>query len=432
MTAREAVLAEGCLARDAGGWLRMEEVDLRALAGAVGTPAFVYSRRALRTRYAELSAAFRDVAHRIHFAVKANGNLAVLRTFRELGAGADIVSIGELRRCLAAGFDPADVVFSGVGKTGTELDEAVAAGLASINVESLEELERLGRRAGGRSVAIGIRLNPDVVAQTHPYISTGQAGIKFGIPVEELGEAIAVLGRHPGLRLVTLAVHVGSQLLDPEPFRRAALRLVEALAEVRAAGVTTVRALDIGGGLGIRYGDERGLGPAAYAETIVPVLAPTGLAIHLEPGRFLVGNAGVLLTSVLVRKRGGGKAFIVVDAGMTELARPSRYNAFHDIVPVGPPEGTAMHCDVVGPVCETGDFLGLDRLLPDRLGAGDLLAVLGAGAYGFVMGSTYNARPRPPEILVEGSGWGVARRRETVDELYGGESAEPLMEGRPG
>jgi len=406
----------------------MEGVDLNALAAAVGTPAFVYSAGSLSARYREFAAAFAAAPHRIHFAVKANGNLAVLRTFRDLGAGADIVSIGEWRRCLAAGFAPTDVVFSGVGKTGAELEEAVRAGLASINVESLDELDLLGRIAAGRPVAVGIRCNPDVSADTHPYISTGQAGIKFGIPSDQIGPAMALLHRYPSLRLVTLAVHVGSQLLEVEPFRAAARRVVALLAEVRQAGIDTVRALDLGGGLGIRYADERPPDPVAYADAILPALAPTGLAVHLEPGRYLAGNAGILLTSVLYRKQSGGREFVVVDAGMTELARPSRYGAFHDIVPVRDHDGPTASCDVVGPVCETGDFLGHDRILPAGLAAGELLAILGVGAYGFVMGSNYNARLRPPEVLLRGSRWGIARRRETLAELVVGEEAEPFAD----
>ncbi len=426
---RAALLADAGLARDGAGRLRLDGVDLETLAGAVGTPVFVYGAAVIRRQYRAFDEALGGVPHRVHFAVKANGNLAVLALLRSLGAGADIVSAGELARCLAAGFPADRIVFSGVGKTGAELEAAAAGGLASINVESVEELDALGAVAErlSREVRVGIRFNPDVTTDTHPYISTGKYGIKFGVPADQAAEAIAVLARRPGLRLVTLAVHVGSQILDASPFRAGAARLVELLSQVRTAGIETVRSLDVGGGVGIRYGGELPLSPAAYAEAIVPVLAPAGLEVHLEPGRFLVGNAGVLLARVLYRKHSGGKDFLVLDAGMTELGRPSRYGAYHDIVPVAPRRGAETPFDVVGPVCETGDFLALERPLPDGIAPGHLLAILGAGAYGFVMGSTYNARPRPPEVLVDGGRWGLARRRETVEELMAGEDPDPVM-----
>lgn len=426
---RALLLEEAGLVRDGAGRLRLEQVDLTALAVAVDTPAFVYAAGTMRRRYADLTAAFAGVPHRIHYAVKANGNLAVLRLFRDLDAGADIVSAGELARCLAAGFPSERIVFSGVGKTTAELEAAVAARLGSINVESLDELDRLGAIAGrsARDVPIGIRWNPDVTADTHPYISTGQRGIKFGVPGDQVEEAVALLDRHPRLHLVTLAVHVGSQLLAVEAHRAAAERLVALWQAVRQAGIGTVRALDLGGGFGIRYGAERPPSPAEFAAEVVPVLAPTGLTVHLEPGRLLVGSAGVLLTRVLYRKHAGGKTFVVVDAGMTELVRPSRYDAYHDIVEVAPRAGAETPVDVVGPVCETGDFLALDRLLPP-VEPGDLLVVLGAGAYGAVMGSSYNARPRPPEILVDGARWGVARARETAEDLMRGETPTPFRD----
>lgn len=425
---RSALFADAGLSRDGNGRLHLEGVDLTRLAGHVGTPAWLYATGAMRQRYAELASAFAGVSHRIHYAVKANGNLGVLRVFRDLGAGADIVSGGELARCLAAGFAPDRIVFSGVGKTGAELEAGAAAGLGSINVESLEELDRLGTIAErlGREVPVGIRWNPDVTAETHPYISTGQRGIKFGVPADQVGDAVRILSRHPRLRLVTLAVHVGSQILTVRPHQAAAERLVALHQEVSSAGLGTVRALDVGGGFGIRYGDEQPPAPADYAAVLLPILQPTGLEVHLEPGRFLVGSAGILLTRVLYRKQAGGKTFVVVDAGMTELVRPSRYDAYHDIVEVAPSRpGPETPVDVVGPVCETGDFLALDRPLPP-VEPGDLLAVLGVGAYGAVMASTYNARLRPPELLVDDAGWGMSRRRETVEDLMRGETPEPF------
>jgi len=419
------LLADAGLSRTPAGRLRVAQAELEDIARAVGTPAYVYNAEVMRRRYAELDQAFAAVPHRIHYAVKANANLAVLRLFRDLGAGADIVSIGEGARCLAAGFNPVDLVFSGVGKTAEELEQAARLDLGSINVESLEELDTLGGIASrlARTVRIGIRFNPDVTADTHPYISTGQSGIKFGIPADQVADAVALVRAHPRLELVTIAIHIGSQILDVGPYQDGARRLVDLLTAVRLAGVTTIRSVDLGGGLGIRYDDESPPGAADLAAAVLPLLRPLGLAIHLEPGRFLVGSAGLLLTRVSYRKQSGGKVFVVVDAGMTELVRPSRYGAYHHIVEVDERTGPETQADVVGPVCETGDFLAIDRPLPPLV-PGDLLAVLGAGAYGFVMGSTYNGRPRPPEVLVEGNRWRVVRRRETIEELYAGESAD--------
>jgi diaminopimelate decarboxylase len=401
----------------------MEAVDLNEIAEAVGTPAYVYNAEAIRRRHAELTAAFASVPHRIHYAVKANGNLAVLSLMRRLGTGADIVSGGELARCVRAGFAPADIVFSGVGKTGAELAEAAGLGLDSINVESVEELADLGRVAAalGRNVRVGIRFNPDVTAGTHPYISTGQSGIKFGVPCDQVADAVRVLRAHPALELRTVAIHIGSQITSVEPYRRGAGRLVELWTALREAGVSSITTLDIGGGLGIRYLDEEPPTPAQLAGAVVPSLRPTGLRLHLEPGRYLIGSAGVLVTRVLYRKLAGGKVFLVTDAGMNDLVRPSRYGAYHHIVELVRRRGPEQVADVVGPVCETGDFLALDRSLPP-IQAGDHVAVLGGGAYGFVMASSYNARPRPPEVMVEGGGFRVIRRRETVEELMTGET----------
>lgn len=417
-----ALLADAGLVRDPSGRLIVGGVEVQALASRFGTPAYVYSAEVIQRQYQALDGAFAAVPHRIHFAVKANGNLAVLRLLRDLGAGADIVSAGELARVLKAGFSPERIVFSGVGKRPEELAAAAEAGIGSINVESLEELAQVGRLAERtrRQVRIGVRFNPDVTAETHPFISTGQSGIKFGVPADQVGDVVRVLAASPRLELVTVAMHIGSQLLDVEPYREAVRRLVEKLAELRALGVTSVEALDIGGGLGIRYGREEPLQADAFAEALLPLLAPTGLAVHLEPGRFLVGAAGLLLATVLYRKEAAGKVFVVVDAGMTEMVRPSRYAAYHHIVPACERAGAVETVDVVGPVCETGDFLALDRPLPPTR-PGDVLAVLGSGAYGFVMASQYNARPRPPEILVERGEARVVRARETIADLLRGE-----------
>jgi diaminopimelate decarboxylase len=408
------------------GSLRLSGVSLVEIAERVGTPAFVYNAEAIRERFRSLDASLAPVPHRVCFAVKANSNLAVLRILRDLGAGADIVSSGEMARALAAGFAPENIIFSGVGKTTDEIRGAVRAGIGHLNVESCEELELVGRVAEteGADVHVGIRVNPDVTTETHPYISTGKSGIKFGLPTDQVVPAAEYVLRHPRLQLTTLAMHLGSQLVDTEPFRQGIGRLIELLDRVRRAGIVTLRVLDIGGGLGIRYSDERALEPEEFASAVLPLLAPTGLTVYLEPGRFLVGSAGLLLTRVLYRKHSGGKEFVVVDAGMNDLVRPSHYQAYHEIVELvqhGRPGGPA---DVVGPVCETGDFLALDRALPG-LEAGDGLAVLGAGAYGFVMSSNYNSRPRPPEIIADKGKWWVSRPREEADSLFATERVSP-------
>jgi diaminopimelate decarboxylase len=413
-----------------GASLYLGGVPVAAIAEELGTPVYVYYADAMRRRFAALVRALASVPHRICYAVKANGNLAVLGIFRELGAGADIVSAGELERALVAGFLPEHIVFSGVGKTAAELKAAIAAGLGQINLESLEELSVVGRIADdlNREIAVGIRVNPDVTAETHPYIATGEGGMKFGIPADRVMAAARAIGAHPRLRLVALAMHLGSQLTDPEPLRRGVGRLVELVRQVRDAGVTTLRTLDIGGGLGIRYGSEPGLEPEQLATAILPEIQATGLELLLEPGRYLVGSAGILLTEVLYRKHSGGKEFVVVDAGMNDLVRPSLYQAYHEIVEVEASGRPEIVANVVGPVCESGDFLALDRTLPDPR-AGDRLALLCAGAYGFVMASTYNARPRPPEVLVDGDRYGLCRPREKVRDLFREEWVEPRMHG---
>jgi diaminopimelate decarboxylase len=424
-TANELLFADAGLERKDGALL-LGGVSLTEIAAQAGTPAFVYNAAAIRERYQSLDAALRPIPHRICFAVKANSNLAVLRLLRDLGAGADIVSYGELARVLAAGFDPAHVVFSGVGKTADELRAAIQAGIGHLNVESTEELQDIARLADAlqAQVKIGIRVNPDVTTETHPYISTGKSGIKFGMPTDQVVPAAELIQRHPRLELTTLAMHLGSQLVDTEPFRQGIRKLVDLVERVRRAGITTVRVLDIGGGLGIRYSDEQSLDPAAFAAAVVPLLAPTKLTVYLEPGRFLVGSAGVLLTRVLYRKHSGGKEFVVVDAGMNDLVRPSHYQAYHEIVELMENRRPRSRVDVVGPVCETGDFLALDRALPG-VEAGDGLAVLGAGAYGFVMTSNYNSRPRPPEIMIDDGIWWVAREREKVEALFATEKLAP-------
>ena len=402
-----------------GGSLLLAGVPLAAIAAEVGTPAYVYNAAGIRARYRALDEAMAGVPHRICYAVKANSTLAVLRLLRDLGAGADIVSAGEMARALAAGFAPDRIVFSGVGKASDELRRAVRARLGHLNIESLEELDRLAAIASEEAidVDVGIRVNPDVTADTHPYISTGKSGIKFGVPVDQVPAAAEVIARHPRLHLTSIAMHLGSQLSETEPFRQGIERLLELAAHLRTDGRHAISVIDVGGGLAIRYADETPMQPARFADAVVPLLAPTGYTVYLEPGRYLVGSAGVLLTEVLYRKHSGGKEFVVVDAGMNDLVRPSHYQAYHEIVELESSDRPAIRADIVGPVCETGDFLALDRELPD-VRAGDRLAVLGAGAYGFVMASNYNSRPRPAEVMVEGDRWWVARPRETIDDLF--------------
>ena len=409
-----------------GGSLHLGGVALAEVADGAGTPAYVYSAEVIRRQYRGLEQALAAVPHRIAFAVKSNGNLAVLRVLRDLGAGADIVSGGELARALAAGFAPERIVFSGVGKTDVELAAAVAAGIGHVHLESAAELEALAGIVARerRPMRVGIRINPDVTADTHPYIATGQGGIKFGVPFDQVVPLAVAVARHPLLTLDTIAMHIGSQLLEVGPYAEGVGRLLEAVDRLRGAGIAGITTLDIGGGLGIRYRDETPLAPEALARTVLPPVREAGLALTLEPGRYLVGNAGVLLTTVLSRKHSGGKDLVIVDAGMNDLVRPSHYLAYHEMVEVETHGRPPAEVDIVGPVCETGDFLARDRELP-ALERGERVAVLGAGAYGFVMASNYNTRPRPAEVMVDGGRWWVARPREGVEELYRAERMAP-------
>lgn len=403
----------------------MGEGVLSRIAASVGTPVYVYDAATIRRQYASLTRALSAAKHDIHYSVKANGNLAVLGVLRALGAGVDVVSAGELRRALRAGFTPAQIVFGGVGKTPAELEEAVRVGVRLINVESPREMgllaeiaERLGRR-----VDVGIRVNPDVAVDTHPYTRTGELGMKFGIAYDAVPAVIREHRQAAQLRLVALGMHVGSQVRAADVYRRAAERLVQLVAQARRLGVETLQYLDVGGGLGVGYRGEPGLAPEAFAAAVVPAACDTGLLLLVEPGRYLVAQAGVLLTRCLYRKHSGGKEFAVVDAGMNDLIRPSLYGAEHDVAVIEPSSeaGDAERCiDVVGPVCETGDFLARDRPLRG-VGPGALLAVYGAGAYGFVMSSNYNSRPRAAEVLVDGGCWGLVRERESLEDLMAAE-----------
>ena len=407
-----------------GGSLHCDALPLDAIAREAGTPCYVYSASDIRAQYAALDRALAGVPHRLHYSVKANSNLAVLGLLRELGAGVDIVSGGELHRALAVGFRGDDVVFSGVGKTEREMREALAARVKMFNVESEGELERLNAVAGAmRLVApIALRVNPEVTVDTpHPYTRTGEKGMKFGIPSDR-AEAV---GRRaldlPHVRLIGLDMHVGSQVADAEPYVLGISRLLELRAVLEGAGAR-IATLDIGGGLAVPYDAETPVDLDVFAAAVRSRLAPAGVDLIMEPGRFVVGNAGVLLTRVIDRKHSGGREFVVTDAGMTDLLRPSHYDAYHRIEPVAAPSSTTIVADVVGPVCESGDFLALQRELGD-VGPEALMAVFSAGAYGFVMASNYNSRPRAAEVIVDGDRWAIIRARETYDDLVRHERA---------
>jgi len=412
----------------------MDDRLLASVAAAVGTPVYVYDAAMIRERYATLTNALWRFPHRVHYAVKANSNLAVLAVVRAVGAGADIVSGGELHRALAAGFDPSGIAFSGVGKTDQELMLALRHGVGCINLESEGEADRLLSLAAGNDARarVGIRVNPDITAETHPYTQTGEKGMKFGVPVDRVIPLALRLVASGVVALVSIGVHIGSQIVDADPFREAAERLAGFVAALGAAGVPKLGSVSVGGGLGIAYMEgDRALDPDALARAIEPLHRATGLPIAVEPGRYLVGPAGVLLTRVLYRKLAGGRTIAVVDAGMNDLLRPSLYGATHPIRVVGPSASApAEVMDVVGPLCESGDFLGHER----RLGGarpGALLEVGGAGAYGFAMSSQYNSRPRAAEVLVDGARCGIVREREQVDDLMRGEHLEPQWMDTP-
>ncbi len=407
-----------------GGELFAEDVPLSAIAKAHGTPAYVYSRAAIETAWKAYDDAFAGVDHLVCYAVKANSNLAVLNLLARLGSGFDIVSEGELERVLRAGGRPDRIVFSGVGKTRHEIARALDAGISCFNVESEGELERINHVATHMNAVaqVSLRVNPDVDAQTHPYISTGLKENKFGIPLEDAERLYQRAEAFPGLRFVGVDFHIGSQLTRTAPFRDA-LERVLAMVDRLAAKSLRLEHIDIGGGLGVRYQDEEPPSPGAYAAELLPLLQDRGLKILMEPGRSIVANAGMLLTRVEYLKHTPHKNFAIIDAAMNDLLRPALYAAWQAIEPVQPRSGQARVYDLVGPVCETGDFLGKDRELV--LEQGDLLAVRSAGAYGFVMASNYNTRPRPPELLVDGNQVHLIRQRETLDALLAGERLLP-------
>jgi diaminopimelate decarboxylase len=402
-----------------GGELYAEELPVAHIAAAVGTPFYLYSAAGFTAQYHRFVDAFLPERPLICYAIKANSNLAVLRLLAGLGAGADVVSEGELRRALAVGVPPERIIFSGVGKAAAEMAAALDAGIHQINIESVPELHRLSEVASAqdRIAPIAIRVNPDVDAHTHAKISTGRKENKFGIEIDEAAAAFELAGELPGIEPVGLAVHIGSQLTDLEPYRRAFERVAELVLELRALGFSLAR-LDLGGGIGVRYHAERPLELLSYANLVRDIFGSLGLALAFEPGRVLTASAGLLVSQVLYVKEGSTRRFVIVDAAMNDLIRPALYDAWHDIVPVRFPKADASltPADVVGPVCETGDTFAADRELPP-FAEGDLLAFTAAGAYGAVMSTTYNSRRLVPEVLVSNERFDIIRARPSYDAL---------------
>jgi len=405
------------------GILHCEGVSAERLVHDFGTPLYVYSRATIEERFRTFDEAFAPLDRLIAYSVKANGNLSVLRLLASLGAGADIVSGGELLRAQLAGVPADRIVFSGVGKTVVEMAAAIEAGIYAFNVESEGELIALAELAETmeRRAPIALRVNPDVEPTTpHHYTRTGHKATKFGIPYDEARRLYAVAAARPGLHVRGIDVHIGSQILDVEPYRLALERILTLIDVLRGDGIA-LEYLDIGGGFGIAYDEAAGPAATDFAGMIVPEIEKSGLRLLLEPGRFIVGPAGLLLARVLYVKEMGGKTFVITDAGMNDLLRPSHYSSYHHVEPVvRRPDRPRLELDVVGPICESGDFLALDRPM-ERPEAGELLAISTVGAYGFAMASQYNARPRPAEVLVDGDRTQLIRQRETVEDLVRGE-----------
>jgi diaminopimelate decarboxylase len=398
--------------------LTCEGLPLTDLAASHGTPLYVYSGDDIERRYRAVDTAFASHPHAMHYALKANSTLAVARLLRGLGSGVDANSGGEIDVALRAGFIPPQIVFTGVGKTHAELAQAIDLGVKTINAESEGELERIDAIARDRQTRarVAIRVNPDIDARSHPHISTGLKTNKFGVSIEEARDLCKRLHDRSGLEIVGLHTHVGSQIMDLEPLRRAACALVTLAKDLAADGVP-IEHLDLGGGLGISYDGTPAPTATQYADAVLPILRDVGQSVILEPGRHIVGPAGALLTRVVdVKAQAGGKLFVILDAGMTELIRPMMYNAYHRIEPVEPRGGEDVLVDVVGPLCESSDTLGRDRSFP-RPEVGDLFAVLDAGAYGSVMASNYNRRTLPPEVLVREGRASLIRRRQTIDDM---------------
>jgi len=398
--------------------LACDGASVEAIVERVGTPVYIYSARAIREAYRAIDEAFATYPHAIHYALKANSTLAIVRLLRSVGSKVDANSGGEIQVAQRAGYGPGDIVFTGVGKTRDELERAIAAGIGTINAESAGELDRIAALAStqGRDARVALRVNPDIDAGSHPNISTGLRINKFGVPLQEARAIYRERRGRPGLRFVGVHVHIGSQMTTADPMRRAARTLATLALELRDEGFE-LEHLDVGGGLGIAYEGRPVAGPADYAAAVIPELQRSGLPVLLEPGRSVVGHAGALVARVVDTKRyADGRLFAVLDAGMGELIRPALYGSYHRIVPVRPRTGADESWDVVGPICESSDVFARERQLPP-LEVQDLVAILDAGAYGSVMASNYNRHLLPPEVLVDGGPWTIIRRRQTLDDV---------------
>ncbi|MEJ2657757.1 MAG: diaminopimelate decarboxylase [Desulfobacterales bacterium] len=408
--------------------LYCEDVPVRLIAESVGTPFYLYSHATLKRHYLIFNDAFEGLDRLVCYSAKANTNQAILKLFQSLGSGLDIVSGGELYRGLKAGFSPDKIVYSGVGKRVDEIDYALEAGILMFNVESLEELELINERAGvlKTKAPVAIRVNPDVDPKTHPYISTGLDKNKFGIDRKTAIHGYSAARRLKHVKVLGIDCHIGSQITDVKPFVEALESVKDLIDEIEKMG-HRIKFLDMGGGLGITYDDESPPHPKDYAKAMVTSLKGSRLKLILEPGRVIVGNAGILVTKVLFRKSGMAKEFIIADAGMNDLMRPTLYSAFHAIEPIVNTKRRQTTADVVGPICESGDFLALDRKIPD-VKKGDLLAVMSAGAYGFTMSSNYCSRPRVAEVMVKDNRFYVVRERESYMDLVNGETIPPFLE----
>jgi diaminopimelate decarboxylase len=420
----QSVLTTGFARVD--GTLQCEGVSLERIVRDVGSPVYVYSAATIRDRYERLDQMLAPVPHRVHYTLKANSSRGLLEVLRQLGAGVDVVSGGELRRALAAGFAPEDIIFGGVGKTERELAEALDANILLLNAESEAEVRIIDRLARERGVKgrVSLRVNPEITLDTpHDYIKTGGKGHKFGIPHDDVVRAAEMAAALPNVELLGLDMHIGSQLSRIDPYREGTERLASIFAEIQKCGIDTLQYLDIGGGLGVRYDTEQPPDLDRFASMVLPTVRETGLELIMEPGRYVVGNSAVLIGQVLYRKRSGGKDYVVADIGMTELLRPSHYGAYHRIQAMHVHDATKK-VDVVGPVCESGDFLALDRELDD-VSPGEYLVVCDVGAYGYAMASNYNSRMRPAEVLVDGDKYAVITARETYEDLTRLEIAQP-------
>jgi diaminopimelate decarboxylase len=407
--------------------LYCEDVPLKLIAEKVGTPFYLYSHATLKRHFLTFNDAFDGVDRLVCFSAKANTNLAVLKLFADLGGGLDIVSGGELYRGLKAGISSDRIVYSGVGKREDEIDYALNAGILMFNIESIEELELINERAGllKKKAPVAIRVNPDVDPKTHPYISTGLKKNKFGIDTETAIEGYKIANGLDNIDVIGIDCHIGSQITEAEPFKDALNNIKSLINELRRLNID-IKYIDMGGGLGITYDDEAPPHPGEYAKAIMHTLEGESLKLILEPGRVIVGNAGILVTKVLYRKSGKEKEFVIVDAGMNDLVRPSLYKAFHALMPVEKTEEEQIVADVVGPICETGDFLATDRKIA-HLKGGDLLAVMSAGAYGFVMSSNYCSRLKVAEVMVKDEQFHIIRARQNYDDLIAGESIPPFL-----